>query len=99
MADRELGKLAKYMVHITTVNDFRTLEHKVGSVESASFIEWLIAYIFTELEERRTQLTLILTENSGAGCPTSDASAVSFSRPRFGDSRLIWFTGSGLLRV
>jgi ubiquitin-like domain-containing CTD phosphatase 1 len=29
MADRELDKLARYMVHIATVDDFRTLEHKV----------------------------------------------------------------------
>jgi len=29
MADRELDKLAAYMVHIATVDDFRTLKHKV----------------------------------------------------------------------
>lgn len=30
MADRELDKLARYMVHIATVDDFRILSHKVN---------------------------------------------------------------------
>lgn len=30
MADRELDKLTLYMLHISNVNDFRTLSHKVG---------------------------------------------------------------------
>jgi hypothetical protein len=29
MADRELDKLARYMLHIANVDDFRTLSHKV----------------------------------------------------------------------
>jgi hypothetical protein len=29
-ADRELKKLARYMVHIASVDDFRTLKHHVG---------------------------------------------------------------------
>jgi hypothetical protein len=30
MADRELERLSLYMVHIATVQDFRTLSHKVS---------------------------------------------------------------------
>lgn len=30
MADRELDKLAQYLLYIANVNDFRTLSHKVS---------------------------------------------------------------------
>jgi len=29
MADRELDKLSRYMLHMSNVSDFRTLSHKV----------------------------------------------------------------------
>jgi hypothetical protein len=32
MADRELEKLGRYMVHIAIVDDFRTLKHKVSGL-------------------------------------------------------------------
>jgi hypothetical protein len=42
MADRELDKLARYMVHIANVEDFRNLRHKVYSVHATSGITFLI---------------------------------------------------------
>jgi hypothetical protein len=34
MADQELDKLSRYMLHIANVVDFRTLSHKVGDWHS-----------------------------------------------------------------
>jgi hypothetical protein len=31
MADRELDDLAKYLLHVATIDDMETLNHKVGA--------------------------------------------------------------------
>lgn len=42
MADRELDDLAKYLLHVTTMDDMETLNHKVVVLEYSLMVSSLI---------------------------------------------------------
>ena len=57
-ADRELGKLARYMVHIASIDDFRSLKHHVGR-RSIAF-QCSQVDLFSGLEECRSQIAKVV---------------------------------------
>lgn len=72
-ADRELAKVARYMVHIASTEDFRTLRHKACAwcfLFSASFAHQVRT--FKGVEARGKTTTIVMTKNPTASDLDSD---------------------------
>lgn len=60
MADRELYKLTRYMLHIANIDDFTILSHKVMYFDLALYLTLIPR---AELEERFARFTSLMTSD------------------------------------